>query len=374
MSWALWITGLPGSGKSVLARSAAAALRERGEPVVHLELDALRKTLTPAPTYSATERELVYRALVYIAAALTEAGVPVIVDATGHRRAWRDLARATIARFAEVQLVCPLDVCREREARRAGGYAPPGIYARAGRAGATVPGVDVAYEPALAPELTLDTARHDPAASVAAILDLARGLARAPRAGGSPAAGGWAIWITGLPGSGKTTLAWGAAEALAERGIPIRVLDLADLRRFVLGDRPESDAARELVHRALAGAAKLLTEAGVPVIVDATASRRAWREMARQLIAHFAEVQLVCPRELCVDRERAVRWCLAAGGVARRGAPGTVAAPDVAPDYEHALAPELTLRTDRQDAWSAIEAVLRLAHQLHRSASGASHR
>ena len=143
--WAIWITGVPGSGKSVLARAAAETLRARGVPVKILELDALRKILTPAPTYSDHEREAVYRLLAAMAATLAEAGVPVIVDATAHRRHWRQLARELIANFAEVQLECPLPVAREREAARAAGNAPPDIYARAGLAGATVPGVDRDY-------------------------------------------------------------------------------------------------------------------------------------------------------------------------------------------------------------------------------------
>ena len=146
MSWAIWITGLPGSGKSVLARGAAAELRARGEPVRVLELDEIRKTLTPSPTYSDAERDAVYRALVCMAVLLTEAGVPVILDATAHRRIWRDLGRAAIPRFGEVQLLCPPEVCRERERTRPPGHAPRGIYAQAGRPGATVPGVDVPYE------------------------------------------------------------------------------------------------------------------------------------------------------------------------------------------------------------------------------------
>ena len=92
MSWAIWITGLPGSGKSVLARATAAELRAGGEPVVVLELDAIRKIVTPSPTYSDTERDVVYHALVYMAAVLTESGTPVIIDATAHRSAWRATA------------------------------------------------------------------------------------------------------------------------------------------------------------------------------------------------------------------------------------------------------------------------------------------
>ena len=63
MSWAVWVTGPPGSGKSVVARAAAEVLRARGTPVEILELDAMRKVVTPAPTYSEGERTLVYRAL-----------------------------------------------------------------------------------------------------------------------------------------------------------------------------------------------------------------------------------------------------------------------------------------------------------------------
>jgi adenylylsulfate kinase len=173
MSWAIWITGVPGSGKSALARAAARRLRELGEPVRVLELDEIRKAITPTPVYSEAEREIVYRALGCMAALLTGAGVPVIVDATAHRRRWRDLARAAIPCFAEVQLVCPPEVCRERERTRPPGHAPRGIYARAGTPGATVPGVDVPYEPALAPELVIDTAAESVAEGAERIVELA---------------------------------------------------------------------------------------------------------------------------------------------------------------------------------------------------------
>jgi len=174
MSWAIWITGLPGSGKSVIARAAAERLRAAGEEVTVLELDALRRALTPVPTYGDEEREAVYRALVYIGARLVETGRPVIFDATAHRRAWRDLARATLPRFAEVQLVCPLETCRERERARPRGTAPAGIYAHAAEPGARVPGVNVEYEPARAPELTLDTSASSVEAAAQAIVEMVR--------------------------------------------------------------------------------------------------------------------------------------------------------------------------------------------------------
>src|SRR5574337_816335 len=129
VGWAIWVTGPPGSGKTTLVRRVAATLEARGLPVKVLELDEIRKVITPAPTYSDAEREVVYRALAYMAKLVTEAGVPVLIDATAHRRAWRELARRLIPVFAEVQPLCPPEVCRAREERRSPGDGP-----RSGRA------------------------------------------------------------------------------------------------------------------------------------------------------------------------------------------------------------------------------------------------
>jgi len=178
VSWAIWITGPPGSGKTTLARGVAEALEARGLALKVLELDEIRRVVTPEPTYSAAEREIVYRALAYMAKLLTEAGMPVLIDATAHRRAWRDLARNLIPAFAEVQLLCPLEVCREREESRGPGHAPRAIYARSGGPRATVPGVDVPYEASLDAELTLNTHERDLWTQVQEVLYLVRKLSR----------------------------------------------------------------------------------------------------------------------------------------------------------------------------------------------------
>lgn len=178
MSWAIWITGPPGSGKTTLARRVVVTLARRGVPVKLLELDEIRRVVTPAPTYSDQEREIVYRALIYMARLLTEAGVPVLIDATGHRSAWRELARTLIPLFAEVRLRCPIEICIEREQSRRAGPAPRGIYARAGRPGATVPGVDLPYEESPTAEVVLDTSALDLGTQVQEVLHLARRLSR----------------------------------------------------------------------------------------------------------------------------------------------------------------------------------------------------
>jgi adenylylsulfate kinase len=65
--WCVWITGLPGSGKSTVAEALIRILLQKGIRAQLLSSDELRKVLTPKPTYSLEERDIVYATLVYIA-------------------------------------------------------------------------------------------------------------------------------------------------------------------------------------------------------------------------------------------------------------------------------------------------------------------
>jgi len=145
-AFAVWITGLPASGKSTLAAALARALEALGVDAAVLESDALRKVFTPNPRYDDGEREIFYASLVYVGRLLTGHGVPVIFDATANRRAYRDRARNAIPKFVEVHVACPLAVCVSRD--------PKGIYRRASRGeAARVPGLQADYEPPLHPEV-----------------------------------------------------------------------------------------------------------------------------------------------------------------------------------------------------------------------------
>jgi len=164
MAWAAWVTGLPGSGKTSVTRVIADILKSKGVHVRVLNIDDVRKVLTPKPTYSEEERAIVYAALAYMAKLLTDEGVNVVIDATGNLHKYRDLARELIPNFAEIYVSCPLDVAIEREQVRKGGNAPTDIYKK-GMAGksSTVPGLNVPYEPPLHPLITLDTDELAPA-------------------------------------------------------------------------------------------------------------------------------------------------------------------------------------------------------------------
>lgn len=150
---AIWITGLPGSGKS----TAAEGIKSLHPDFVVLRMDELRKVVTPDPSYSDAERDMVYRSLVYLAKVLTESGRNVIIDATGNRREWRNLARAHIPGFIEVYLKCSVEECISREKKRTERHGAPADIYRKGEKGWPVPGVNAPYEEPGNPEIAVDT-------------------------------------------------------------------------------------------------------------------------------------------------------------------------------------------------------------------------
>jgi adenylylsulfate kinase len=171
--WCTWITGLPGSGKSTVADALLELLKKERVHAQLLSSDALRRFLTPKPSYSLEERDAVYATLVYIAKLLTQNGVNVVIDATGNLRRYREDARNRITQFIEVYLECPLEVCKRREARRIRTHrAPRQIYELADKGKApTVPGVGQPYEAPSNPEATLDTAKCTPVKCAQKVLE-----------------------------------------------------------------------------------------------------------------------------------------------------------------------------------------------------------
>jgi len=171
--WCVWVTGLPGSGKSVVSQALHKLLKQKSIHAQLLPSDALRKVLTPKPTYSLEERDTVYQTLVYIAKLLTQNHINVIIDATGNLRRYRQNARKQIPNYIEAYLECPLDVCIERETKRPETHqAPKQIYEKAveGKAPA-VPGIGQPYQPPLNPEITINTTKNTPKQAAQKILE-----------------------------------------------------------------------------------------------------------------------------------------------------------------------------------------------------------
>jgi adenylylsulfate kinase len=153
--FAVWMTGLPSSGKTTLARTLEGLLSDHRIKVQILDSDDLRHALTPDPSFSKQERDWFYHVLVYIAGLLTDNGVNVLIAATGPRSEYRQAARKRMHRFAEVYLYCPKQVCKERD--------PKGLWEKAESGEINnLPGLGAPYQAPSNPEVTVYTDRLSP--------------------------------------------------------------------------------------------------------------------------------------------------------------------------------------------------------------------
>ncbi len=147
---AVWLTGLPASGKTTIAKRLQERLASRGIRAPLLDSDSLRKKLAPQAGYSREGRDLFYAELAELAVLCTLHGVSVIIAATAPLRRYREVARTRIRRFAEVYVACEPDICRRRD--------PKGLWSRADRGEITdLPGANAPYEPPLDPEVRVES-------------------------------------------------------------------------------------------------------------------------------------------------------------------------------------------------------------------------
>jgi adenylylsulfate kinase len=146
----------------------------------------------------------------------------------------------------------------------------------------------------------------------------------------SRAAPGTVVWITGLPASGKSTLAGGLRARL---GGPSLLLDSDELRP-ILGAAGYDEAARDDFYHRLARLAALLAGQGATVIVAATAGRARYRERARALAPRFLEVWVKTPLEEAERRDPKGIYARA-----RRGEAPSV--PGLGAPYEPPPAPDV---------------------------------
>lgn len=116
---------------------------------------------------------------------------------------------------------------------------------------------------------------------------------------------GVCIWMTGLSGSGKSTIAIGLERKLHDEGRFAIVLDGDNLRAGLNHDLGFSDADRTENIRRVAEVAKLFAQNGIICICTFVSPTRAIRDQARSIIgpADFVEVFIDTPLELCEKRD-----------------------------------------------------------------------
>jgi adenylylsulfate kinase len=161
-----------------------------------------------------------------------------------------------------------------------------------------------------------------------------------------PGGCGVVVWFTGLPASGKSTL---AERVRARLGRPTLILD-SDVMRGVLEADGYAPDDRDRFYRELAEIAAMLARQGLVVLVAATAQRRAYRAVARRLAPRFVEVWVRTPASACARQD--------VKGLYARAAAGQIALPGVAVPYEPPLAPDVTAGGGLDDAAAAAIAAL----------------
>lgn len=149
--------------------------------------------------------------------------------------------------------------------------------------------------------------------------------------------------MTGLPASGKSTITSALRKQLTEKGVDVAVLESDVLRQVFAGDHPYTPEGREAFYRQMVFVGRLLVEHGVPVIFDATANRRAYRDRARREIERFLEVFVDVPLEVCMARDPKGIYRSAASGQASN-------VPGLQDKYEPPEAPEAIVKGENPDA------------------------
>jgi len=160
------------------------------------------------------------------------------------------------------------------------------------------------------------------------------------------------VWLTGLPSSGKSTLANRVADTLRQRGRPeVVVLDGDAVRAALCPPLGYDDAARDAFYETLARLAAVIAAQGVTVLVSATANRRAYRSRARAIApGGFIEVFVDTDLETCRARD--------AKGLYAQARQDHSRLPGAGATYEVPLEAELVVTPDEERAVDRIIASL----------------
>lgn len=162
---------------------------------------------------------------------------------------------------------------------------------------------------------------------------------------------GFTVWLTGLSGSGKSTIAERLAHELRFLGLDPEVLDGDVVRQHLSKGLGFSREDRDTNILRIAFVAALLSRHGVPVISAAISPYADARQMARAQIEEFVEVHVACPLDELVHRD--------VKGLYKRALAGEVAHfTGVSDPYEEPERPEVTVHTDRETVEESVAKIL----------------
>jgi adenylylsulfate kinase len=155
----------------------------------------------------------------------------------------------------------------------------------------------------------------------------------------------FAVWLTGRPASGKSAIARALAAQLHARGVDCAVLESDVLRTQLTPFATYEEAERDFFYASLLDIGLALLVRDRPVLFDATANRRRYRDAARAAIGRFLEAYIDTPLEVAAARDPK--------GLYHDDRIASL--PGVRAPYEPPLAPEVVLHGDRGTPERAAE-------------------
>ena len=166
------------------------------------------------------------------------------------------------------------------------------------------------------------------------------------------------IWMTGLSGSGKSTVAIGVERELHNRGILCRILDGDNIRAGINSNLGFSEEDRRENIRRIAEIGKLFVDTGIVTIACFVSPTTELREMARKIIGEkdFREVYIATPLDECERRD--VKGLYAR---ARRGEVKDFTG--ISAPFEAPITPDLSLDTSKMTLKEEVEAIIELINK-----------
>ena len=168
---------------------------------------------------------------------------------------------------------------------------------------------------------------------------------------------GFTLWFTGLPCSGKTTIAEVVEDDLRNRGLNVESLDGDEVRQHLSKDLGFSKEDRDTHIRRMGFIAKLLSRNGVATLGAFVSPYREVRDHLRSEIENFVEVYVKCPVEVCIERDVKGMYKKALSGEIKNFT-------GVSDPYEEPLNPEIIVETNKETLAESVIKVLQGLEEL----------
>jgi len=161
------------------------------------------------------------------------------------------------------------------------------------------------------------------------------------------------IWFTGLPCSGKTTLATLLYNHLLQWGVSnVELLDGDVVRQYLTRGLGFTKQDRDENIRRIGWLSRMLNKHGVNAIVAAISPYRDVREEQKKLIKNFFEVYVKCPVEICEQRDVKGMYKKARQGIIEHFT-------GVNDPYEEPLTPDIVIQTDKFSIEDSLKMILK---------------